>query len=197
MAKQTINLGAHANDRSGDPLRISFGKVNDNFTELYNAAENIPADVVDLPDQNNIFYASKMPLDIAHMNIESISIEAFPGTLIPYNVIEDQVATANNTGWDNTNYSYIVPMDGYYMVNAYIAVDAGVQFGVYKYENETNTLLRLLVAGTYGQSVGGSSLLKLTEGSELRFIAYNNGDPAFVSGGEFTTHMSINMVRSL
>ena len=35
MVKQIINIGAHANDRTGDPLRISFGKINENFTELY------------------------------------------------------------------------------------------------------------------------------------------------------------------
>jgi hypothetical protein len=35
MAKQTINIGQTANDRSGDPLRTAFSKVNDNFTELY------------------------------------------------------------------------------------------------------------------------------------------------------------------
>jgi hypothetical protein len=42
MAKQTINIGSSANDRTGDPLRTAFGKVNANFTELYSA---IGADV--------------------------------------------------------------------------------------------------------------------------------------------------------
>lgn len=36
MAKQDINIGAIANDGTGDPLRDSFDKTNDNFTELYN-----------------------------------------------------------------------------------------------------------------------------------------------------------------
>jgi hypothetical protein len=35
MAKQTINIGASANDGSGDPLRVAFDKINDNFDELY------------------------------------------------------------------------------------------------------------------------------------------------------------------
>jgi hypothetical protein len=35
MAKQTIGIGAAANDGTGDPLRTAFDKVNDNFTELY------------------------------------------------------------------------------------------------------------------------------------------------------------------
>lgn len=35
MAQQTINIGAAANDGTGDPARTAFGKVNDNFDELY------------------------------------------------------------------------------------------------------------------------------------------------------------------
>jgi len=37
MAQQTINVGAAANDGTGDPLRTSFQKTNANFTELYTA----------------------------------------------------------------------------------------------------------------------------------------------------------------
>jgi len=35
VAKQIINIGASANDGSGDPLRNAFDKVNDNFNEIY------------------------------------------------------------------------------------------------------------------------------------------------------------------
>lgn len=35
MSKQIINIGRTANDRSGDPLRTAFEKVNSNFDELY------------------------------------------------------------------------------------------------------------------------------------------------------------------
>jgi hypothetical protein len=38
MAKQTINVGTTANDGTGDTLRASFVKVNENFTEVYNNA---------------------------------------------------------------------------------------------------------------------------------------------------------------
>lgn len=38
MSKQTIFLGQTANDRTGDPLRVAFEKVNENFTELYASA---------------------------------------------------------------------------------------------------------------------------------------------------------------
>ena len=35
MAQQNINIGAAANDGTGDPLRTAFDKSNQNFTELY------------------------------------------------------------------------------------------------------------------------------------------------------------------
>ena len=35
MAKQVLNVGAEANDATGDPLRNAMIKTNDNFTELY------------------------------------------------------------------------------------------------------------------------------------------------------------------
>ena len=37
MAKQSIGLGTTANDGTGDTVRVGGDKVNDNFTELYNA----------------------------------------------------------------------------------------------------------------------------------------------------------------
>lgn len=37
MAQQTINIGAIANDNTGDTLRGAGQKINDNFTELYGA----------------------------------------------------------------------------------------------------------------------------------------------------------------
>ena len=35
MARQNINRGTTANDGTGDTLRASAGKINDNFIELY------------------------------------------------------------------------------------------------------------------------------------------------------------------
>lgn len=45
MAKKIINVGQSVNDKSGDPLRSAFQKVNDNFTELYNSLVSSGASV--------------------------------------------------------------------------------------------------------------------------------------------------------
>lgn len=48
MAKQTINIGQAANDKSGDPLRVAFNKINANFTELYTLTGGTPANLKEL-----------------------------------------------------------------------------------------------------------------------------------------------------
>jgi hypothetical protein len=40
MAQENINVGAAANDGTGDPLRTAYIKTNNNFTELYNNLTN-------------------------------------------------------------------------------------------------------------------------------------------------------------
>ena len=59
MAKQIINIGASANDGTGDPLRNAFDKTNDNFNELYLALgdANNPVNLFDI--NGNLDYAGK------------------------------------------------------------------------------------------------------------------------------------------
>ena len=35
MTQEVINVGAQPNDGEGDPLRTAFGKINNNFTQLF------------------------------------------------------------------------------------------------------------------------------------------------------------------
>lgn len=43
MAKLEINIGAAPNDGTGDPIRTAMSKTNANFTELYDAVDNLVA----------------------------------------------------------------------------------------------------------------------------------------------------------
>jgi hypothetical protein len=36
MAQQIVNVGTYPSDHTGDPLRIAFTKINENFTDIYN-----------------------------------------------------------------------------------------------------------------------------------------------------------------
>ena len=74
MSKQIINIGASANDGTGDPLRSAFDKANDNFNELYIALgdANNPTDLFDIngnldlfgkPHRITFYYDTKLNLD--------------------------------------------------------------------------------------------------------------------------------------
>jgi hypothetical protein len=57
MAQRIINIGAAANDGTGDPIRDAFTKANENFTELYASVDTIPTDISELADANNIIFS--------------------------------------------------------------------------------------------------------------------------------------------
>jgi hypothetical protein len=38
MAQEIINIGTLPNDGEGDPLRVAFGKINNNFSSLFSTA---------------------------------------------------------------------------------------------------------------------------------------------------------------
>ena len=64
MTRQVINIGASPNDGSGDPLRVAFEKINNNFAELYGFSGNNAAP----PDGSVQFRASNSMTAIAYSN---------------------------------------------------------------------------------------------------------------------------------
>jgi hypothetical protein len=68
MAKQVINIGQSVNDKTGDPIRTAFGKVNDNFAELYTLTGGTAADLKELAQD----YAADMLTSGDHTGISVI-----------------------------------------------------------------------------------------------------------------------------
>ena len=66
MAKQTINIGTTANDGTGDAIRAAFGKVNDNFTEIYTANTG-----TNTGDQNLSAYATTAAVAAGYQPLDS------------------------------------------------------------------------------------------------------------------------------
>ncbi len=65
MTKQVINIGQTANDKTGDPLRTAFSKVNDNFTELYALVGSDAAGLTELAQD----YAAAMIVNGSHSGV--------------------------------------------------------------------------------------------------------------------------------
>jgi len=93
MAKQTINVGATPNDRSGDSLRSAFQKINANFTELYNLTG--VTSLAELAQD----YAAQMFLDGVH---EGITV-TYDDTTNKFNLVveQDLDGGAASTVFDN------------------------------------------------------------------------------------------------
>lgn len=85
MAKQTIGIGTIANDGTGDTLRNSFDKVNDNFDEVYSFTgwEQI----------TDSTYTSGSPLVI----LSGVTGKILTGTVTK---IQTQLPTGVSTFWD-------------------------------------------------------------------------------------------------
>lgn len=57
MAQQTINIGTVADDGTGEPLRVGGQKINDNFTELYDAIDGLGSGASVMVDTDNTLAA--------------------------------------------------------------------------------------------------------------------------------------------
>lgn len=95
MAQQTINLGAGPNDNTGDDLRTGGGKINANFTELYDAVATIPAE-----------YTDEMARDVI-----GVTLVAGPGVTVTVNDAGDTI-TVQVSQYILSPYFTTTPSDG-------------------------------------------------------------------------------------
>lgn len=97
MAKQTIAIGTIANDGTGDTLRNSFDKVNDNFDEVYSFTgwEQI----------TDSTYTSGSPLVI----LSGVTGKILTGTVVK---IQTQIPTGVTTFWDESTDKLLGVNDG-------------------------------------------------------------------------------------
>lgn len=116
MAKQTINIGTTANDRTGDHLRSAMTKVNSNFTELYDA------------DTSSTAYTGT-----AFTRANTAWTQANTGTLLAnsaYNQANTGVDLASlaytqaNTGTDLANSSFSKANSAYDLANTMISLSS-------------------------------------------------------------------------
>lgn len=91
MAKQVINIGASANDKSGDPLRTAFNKINLNFSELYTVTGGSSAQLQELAQD----YAATLFTHSYHNNI-SFTYDDVNNRIIA--AVADSATTSSFTG---------------------------------------------------------------------------------------------------
>ena len=182
MAKQTINIGTSANKGDGDPLRVAFDKVNDNFDELYardvgTDAENLGSNLApstngghDLgtPTQR---WADLYVRDFINLNGSTIQVDADGNFVFSTQVIAQVRQQQDITGSIFANDSSLA-FDAEHQT-FYGKFDGDVTGSVFA---DDSTQLIDAVAGTIDASKLAGSLPRI-DGSQLTGITINNMDP--------------------
>jgi hypothetical protein len=102
MAQEIINIGTLPNDGQGDPLRVAFGKINNNFSQLYNTGWlQTDSYTVGNAASQVIFQAPADEFSLGQFFIKSND----PGTINQQTIKLDAQLSANSTAVKFTAYS--------------------------------------------------------------------------------------------
>lgn len=113
MAQQTINIGTTANDGTGDPARTAFGKVNDNFDELYNADTALAAADTAFGVRIEAQKTKRQWLSVSVVG-DSIGVRAGSG----YATLQSADTASSGKGINNTH-ELLGASQGFYLVSNY------------------------------------------------------------------------------
>jgi hypothetical protein len=112
MTQQVINVGATANDGTGDPLRTSFQKINENFSELY--ATGAAGSELDLTGNAINATNSNGNIELVPNGTGTVVVEADNVVIAnPRTPASEEGAAGDVAGmiaWD-TNYIYLCTLD--------------------------------------------------------------------------------------
>jgi len=112
MAQQVINIGAAANDGTGDPLRTCFDKINDNFSELYAkgpAGANFDLSDNDIEATNSNGGINLIPNGTGKVVVEDDSV-TIQTSKTPSTAVGASGDTAGMIAWD-ASYIYVCSAD--------------------------------------------------------------------------------------
>lgn len=108
MTQQVINIGATANDGTGDPIRVAFTKCNNNFSELYSksaAGSNLDITANEIAATNSNGNVQLVPNGAGKVVVvdDSITINTSKTPLTSVGATGD---TAGMIAW-NSSYIYV------------------------------------------------------------------------------------------
>lgn len=106
MSQEIINIGTSPNDGAGDPLRVAFQKINNNFTQLYTTSSATYTAVTLNNDPNQVI----LEIPISTFTQATLQINsANPDTNDSQNIILVAAIYNNDTdvGWTGRNTIFI------------------------------------------------------------------------------------------
>jgi hypothetical protein len=185
MAKQTVNIGVTANDNTGDPLRTSFDKLNDNFDEVYAAgpvgtniqvSDNTIASTntngnIDLDPAGTGKVLVNGPMDangIVTLN-STVTGNVTPSSNVTYNIGSDSAAYGEIHG-------------NVLHVGSLILREVASQLEIFRTDDSTNAILSGNSTTSGSVLNNGNTVVALTQDGPITFFANN-----FDQGGSATT----------
>jgi hypothetical protein len=142
MTQQVINIGSAPDDGTGDPLRTSFDKTNDNFTELYakggteglwnfnqTSTDTSTAPVLGRFKTNSGNYRDATQIAIHAITIQGIDRSSTLRTLLVGDLVQCQDST-NPAAWCRYSLQSL-PVDHgtWFQLNVTLHADSGVASG--------------------------------------------------------------------
>ena len=129
MSKKTIFTGTIGNDKTVDKLRTAFGKINDNFDELYaNVSQLNPANISAINDKASAAYVvANAAFGAANTAITDFGVvytvanAAFDNSNTAFGVVNSAYASIN-ANWTNQNTIYTVANAAFLRANALVNV---------------------------------------------------------------------------
>lgn len=201
MTRQVINTGTSANDKTGDTLRASFIKINENFSELYANVEIInsqmPTDISDLTDNGNLITPGPV-LSVYYNEPNSpfkTDFSGASGIKIPYNtILEDTISgfntstheyTCGRTGW----YSFVASTSSVTSATYYVQLRSGSG------DVGTATVQQVYNGPAHGV-MNGAAIVRLVNNTvyQVRQLT-SNGGSGDVYSGEFNTYWMLVHLR--
>jgi len=188
MTQEIIDIGELANDGTGDPLRVAFDKINNNFTQLYNTAS------VDGPNGSVQFALANTVGNVTTYSLSSSANLVFnsstnrldiKGTIVP--LVPNNLnigSTANtvgnlylsNTGLKLGNVSFSESANTVRIFNTNANIDANIQVNTI-----TASTVDVAVSDTSANNQSVTiTINKSTSGGSVKYVVYGttfNGDP--------------------
>ena len=168
MAKQTVNIGSLPNDKTGDPLRTAFQKINDNFAELY--GDDSSADTFTSPQITTPTITGTATIDNLIFNDTTIS------TPTNFNILLNPNGTGVIELMADTNVTGALDVTGAATLNTSLTLATGATIT----EFSTNTAL------------GTSNTVVPTQNAVKAYVDAQNVAQAITFVGDDSTGTAVN-----
>ena len=131
MARQPINIGSIPNDGTGDKLRISFNKVNQNFGELYADTSNNTSKLNDAYAVANAAFgtANTASQDVYGRTVANAAYDHANSVAISANNYAGQMANAANSLAVYSSPAFVVANAAYNLANTSLQVSSYYSVG--------------------------------------------------------------------